>query len=65
MAKVKCIVLFHDLVDNVIRNVGDEWECEKSRADVLNERALVHIISIDEVVTPSENKVLKPSYKKK
>ena len=65
MVTVKCILLFHDLVENTMRNPGDEWKCEKERGDLLNARNFVQIIADDEVVQPAENKVLKPVYKKK
>ena len=58
-------MLFHDLVENVMRNPGDEWKCEKERGDLLNARNFVQIIADDDVVQPAENKVLKPIYKKK
>lgn len=65
MVKVKCIVMFHDLVENVMRNPGEEFSCEKERGDMLNARNLVHIVQIEEVVKPEENKAEKPVYKKK
>jgi hypothetical protein len=65
MVTVKCIVMFHDLQDEVMRNVGDEWKCSKERGDVLNARNLVHIIQDDAIVQPQENKAVKPNYKKK
>jgi len=65
MVTVKCILLFHDMIENVMRNPGDEWKCEKERGDLLNRRNFVTIIADDEVIQPEENKVLKPVYKKK
>lgn len=65
MVTVKCITLFHDMIDNVMRNPGDEWKCEKERGNLLNARNFVQIISDDEVIQPEENKAVKPNYKKK
>jgi hypothetical protein len=65
MVTVKCILLFHDLVENVMRNPGDEWKVDKERGDLLNARNFVQIIASDDVIQPEENKVVKPSYKKK
>jgi hypothetical protein len=65
MVTVKCITLFHDLTDEVMRNPGDEWKCTKERGDMLNARNLVQIIADDAVVQPEENKAVKPTYKKK
>jgi hypothetical protein len=65
MVTVKCITMFHDLVEDVMRNPGEEWSCDKERGDMLNARSLVNIIADDEVVQPEENKAVKPIYKKK
>lgn len=65
MVTVKCITLFHDIAENIMRNPGDEWKCEKERGDLLNSRNFVQIIADDAVVQPEENKAVKPTYKKK
>lgn len=64
MAKVKAIMIFHDLVDEKLRQQGDVFECSQERADMLNEKALVEILESDKKVVkeePSENKAIKPS----
>lgn len=64
MAKVKAKVIFHDLVEEKLRQAGDEFECTQDRADSLNEKGLIFIIEADKKqakVEPTENKAIKPS----
>lgn len=70
MAKVKVKMLFHDLIENKLRNQGEEFDCSDIRANELNDKGLVSILSLDksakvESVTPLEDKAIKPTYKKK
>jgi hypothetical protein len=70
MAKVIVKILFHDLQENKLRNQGEEFECSDVRANELNSKGLVAIVSLDknikvESVTPTEDKAVKASYKKK
>lgn len=70
MAKVKVKMLFHDLIENKLRNQGEEFYCSDDRANELNEKGLISILSLDksakvESVTPLEDKAVKPTYKKK
>jgi hypothetical protein len=65
MAKVKVITIFHDLETNLLRQVGDEFECLDARADVLNQKNLVQILEKDSPVKAKEDKAEKPFYKKK
>lgn len=64
MAKVKTIVVFHDLVDETLRQVGDIFECTQERANVLNEKGLVQVIEAEKKeakIAPTETKVVKPN----
>ena len=64
MAKVKAVMIFHDLVDEKLRQQGDIFECSQERADMLNERGLVEVLEADKKVAkvePTENKAIKPS----
>ena len=64
MAKVKTIVVFHDLVDETLRQIGDVFECSQERADVLNQKGLVQILESEKKeakIAPTENKVVKPN----
>ena len=65
MAKVKVKTIFHDLDTNKLRNQGDEFECSNERANYLNGRNLVSVISLDEVVKHEKDKSEKPTFKKK
>lgn len=70
MAKVKVKMLFHDLLENKLRNQGEEFECSDIRADELNGKGLISILSTDkstkvDSITPSQDKAIKPTYKKK
>lgn len=42
--KVKALIHFNDLEDNVHRNVGDEFECSKTRCDYLLDHKAIEII---------------------
>lgn len=67
MAKVKAIMIFHDLVEEKLRSQGEEFECTQARADVLNEKGLVVVLEADKVVEkiePTKNKAVKPSHTK-
>ena len=64
MAKVKAVMIFHDLVDEKLRQQGDIFECSQERADMLNEKGLVEVLEADKKVSkvePTENKAIKPS----
>lgn len=70
MAKVIVKTLFHDLQGNKLRNQGEEFECSDERANELNSKGLISILSLDKVakvesVTPTEDKAVKASFKKK
>lgn len=65
MAKVKVKSIFHDIQESKLRQAGDIFECSNDRADVLNNRGLVHVLERDEVIKPEKDKADKPSYKKK
>jgi len=66
MAKVKCINMFFDLDVNLNRKLGEEWEVSTDRANHLNKLGFVEIEQkIEEVVKPTEDKSVKPSFKKK
>lgn len=66
MAKVKCINIFHDLNVNFNREIGEQWEVDTDRANHLNKLGFVEIEQkIEEVVKPTEDKSVKPSFKKK
>jgi hypothetical protein len=66
MAKVKCIVMFHDLTVNFNRELGEEWEVDTDRANNLNKLGFVEIEQkIEESVSPTQDKNIKPSFKKK
>lgn len=65
MAKVKVLSIFHDLETNALRNAGDIFECSDARADVLNGKKLVEVLSKDSPIKAKEDKAEKPLYKKK
>lgn len=65
MAKVKVLTIFHDLETNALRNAGDVFECSDARADILNQKKLVSIISKDIAVKAEKDKADKPIFKKK
>lgn len=70
MAKVIVKTLFHDLQDNKLRNAGEEFNCSDERANELNGKGLVSILSLDkqakvESINPTEDKAVKASFKKK
>ena len=66
MAKVKCIVMFHDLTVNFNRELGEEWEADTDRANHLNKLGFIEIEQkIEESVSPTQDKNIKPSFKKK
>lgn len=65
MAKVKAVMIFHDLMEEKLRKQGEEFECTQARADVLNEKGLVVVLEADQIEHPKEvpakNKAIKPS----
>jgi hypothetical protein len=66
MAKVKCIGIFFDLEVNSNRKVGEQWEVDTDRANHLNKLGFVEIEQkIQESFKPTEDKSVKPSFKKK
>ena len=66
MAKVKCVKIFHDLSVNYNRQLGEEWEVDTDRANNLNKLGFVEIEQkIEESVSPTQDKNIKPSFKKK
>lgn len=66
MAKVKCIGIFFDIEANVSRTIGEQWEVNIDRANHLNKLGFVEIEQkVEEVVKPTEDKSVKPSFKKK
>jgi hypothetical protein len=50
--KVRAIISFNDLEENKHRNIGDEFECSKERADYLLKHNAIEIIE-----EPKEEKV--------
>lgn len=66
MAKVKCVKIFFDLDVNLNRKLGEEWEVPTDRANHLNNLGFVEIEQkIEDAIKPTEDKSIKPSYKKK
>jgi hypothetical protein len=66
MAKVKCVKIFFDMEANYSRVVGEEWQVDNDRANHLNKLGFVEIEQkIEESFKPTEDKSIKPSYKKK
>lgn len=66
MTKVKCIAIFFDMEANVSRNVGEQWEVSTDRANHLNKLGFVEVeYKVQESVKPTEDKSIKPSFKKK
>lgn len=66
MTKVKCIAIFFDMEANVSRSVGEQWEVSTDRANHLNKLAFVEVeYKVEDSVKPTEDKSVKPSYKKK
>ena len=66
MAKVKCIKIFFDLDVNFNRSVGEQWEVTTDRANHLNKLGFVEVeYKVEESVKPTEDKSIKPSFKKK
>lgn len=76
--KVRAIISFNDLEENKHRNIGDEFECSKERADYLLKHNAIEIIeepkielevNIDsekvlEAITKTEEKPKKSKKKK-
>lgn len=66
MTKVKCIKIFHDLTVNYNRELGEQWEVDTDRANHLNSLGYVEVeYKVEESVKPTEDKSIKPSFKKK
>lgn len=66
MAKVKCIKMYFDLSTGANREVGEEFEVDTERANRLNELGYVEVeYKVEESVKPTEDKSIKPSFKKK
>lgn len=66
MAKVKCIGVFFDLDVNFNRQLGEQWEVPTERANHLNKLGFVEVeYKVEESVKPTEDKSIKPSFKKK
>ena len=66
MAKVKCVKIFHDLTVNYNRELGEQWEVDTDRANHLNKLGFIEIEQkIEESFKPTEDKSIKPSFKKK
>jgi hypothetical protein len=66
MAKVKCVKIFFDMEANSSRVVGEQWEVGTDRANHLNNLGFIEIEQkIEDAVKPTEDKSIKPSYKKK
>lgn len=70
MAKVVVKILFHDLLENKLRSQGEEFDCSDARASELNDKGLVSVLSLDkqakvDSITPTEDKSVKASFKKK
>lgn len=66
MTKVKCIGVFFDLDVNLNRKVGEQWEVTTDRANHLNKLGFVEVeYKVEESVKPTEDKSIKPSFKKK
>ncbi len=66
MTKVKCIKIFHDLTVNFNRELGEQWEADTDRANHLNSLGYVELeYKVEESVKPTEDKSIKPSFKKK
>ena len=73
--KVKALINFNDMEENKKRNIGDEFECSKQRADYLLEHKAIEIVEEKKQVEPEvvveedkvEEKVAdkKPTKKKK
>ena len=66
MTKVKCVKIFHDLSVNYNRQLGEEWEVTIERANILNQLGFVEVeYKVEDSVKPTEDKSIKPSFKKK
>lgn len=66
MAKVKCIKIFFDLDVNFNRSLGEQWEVPTDRANHLNKLGFVEVeYKVEDSVKPTEDKSIKPSFKKK
>jgi len=66
MAKVKCIKMFFDLTNGFNRQVGEEFEVSTEIANNLNRLGFVEVeYKVEDSVKPTEDKSVKPSFKKK
>lgn len=65
MNKVKCIKMFFDLSVNYNREVGEVFEVATDRANHLNSLGFVEVEYKVEAIKPTEDKSVKPSYRKK
>jgi hypothetical protein len=66
MAKVKCIKMFFDLTNGFNRQVGEEFEVSTEIANNLNRLGFVEVeYKVEDSVKPTEDKSIKPSFKKK
>jgi hypothetical protein len=66
MAKVKCIKMFFDLSTGANVQLGQEFEVTTDRANALNQLGFVEVeYKVEESVKPTEDKSVKPTFKKK
>ena len=64
--KVRAIISFNDLEENKHRNIGDEFECSKERADYLLKHNAIEIVEEQkEEKVEEEVKIEEPKKSKK
>lgn len=72
--KVKAIINFNDLENNVHRNIGDIFDCTEKRANYLLEHNAVEVVEQEKIIVNNKfiingeevkNEIVKPKKKNK